>query len=309
MEIPVYLVTGFLDGGKTSFINDILEEGFAEDGKTLLLSFEEGEVEYTKKALSTVVLETLSDKDSLDYGYLKTLEKKHRPKQIVVEYNGMWTLDTFLDILPSNWILYQVMTFVEASTFDIYSKNLGQLMMEKITNADMLVFNRCTDELKESLRSRNLRMVNRRCDIFLEGFDGKAENYLTGDECFFDLNQDIIDIPDDDYGLWYVDVMDHPERYDGKKVHMKLMMLHSVNFPGACCPGRFAMVCCEADITFFGILAKGDALNKFKDKDWIEVTAEMSVVNHPAYDTGDGPCMNILTALPCDKPRDDVVGF
>lgn len=65
-------------------------------------------------------------------------------------------------MLPANWVLYQIMTFVKADTFEVYAKNMGQLMMEKITNADMLVFNRCTAELREALRKRNLRMVNRR---------------------------------------------------------------------------------------------------------------------------------------------------
>lgn len=309
MEIPVYLVIGFLDGGKTSFINDILEEGFADDGKTLFISCEQGEVEYSKKALSQVDIEYIESRDDLEFGTLKLLEKKHRPRQILVEYNGMWPVNDFIEILPANWILYQVMSFVEGPTFEMYSKNLGQMMMEKIINADMLVFNRCTEEVKESLRSRNLRMVNRSCDIFLEGLDGKAENYLTGDECFFDLDQEIIDIPDEDYGMWYVDVMDHPERYDGKKVHMKLVMLHSVNFPGSYCPGRFAMVCCAEDITFLGMLAQGPGLEKFKDRDWIEVTALMSIVEHPAYDVGDGPCMNILEIGPCEAPEEDVVGF
>ena len=83
-------------------------------------------------------------------------------------------------------------------------------MMEKITNADMLVFNRCTPELRDALRKRNLRMVNRRADIYLEMEDGTSEDYLTGDECPFDLSHDLIDVPDDDFGVWYVDVMDGP---------------------------------------------------------------------------------------------------
>ena len=67
------------------------------------------------------------------------------------------------------------MTFVQAPTFELFVKNMGQLMMEKITNADMIVFNRCDDKLKESLRARNLRMVNRRADIYLEDNDGNSE--------------------------------------------------------------------------------------------------------------------------------------
>ena len=309
MDIPVYLVAGFLDGGKTNFINGILEDGFARQDRTLLLCCEEGEEEYNSRALDNVTVVTIENEEDLKCSYMKELEKKYRPKQVLIEYNGMWQMERlYREVLPANWVLYQIMTFVQAETFDLYAKNMGQLMMEKITNADLIVFNRCTDELKDSLRKRNLRMVNRRADIYLEDNKGNSEDYLTGDECPFDLTQEIIDIPDDDYGVWYVDVMDHPERYDGKLVHLKLVMCHSKKYPGIHCPGRFAMVCCEKDITFYGLIAKGDGLDQYENRDWIEVTARMSVEKHKAY-KGKGPVMNVLSIAPCAKPAQEVVSF
>ncbi|MCI6568698.1 TIGR03943 family putative permease subunit [Dysosmobacter sp. HCP28S3_G4] len=309
MDIPVYLVAGFLDGGKTNFINGILEDGFARQDRTLLLCCEEGEEEYNSRALDNVTVVTIENEEDLKCSYMKELEKKYRPKQVLIEYNGMWQMERlYREVLPANWVLYQIMTFVQAETFDLYAKNMGQLMMEKITNADLIVFNRCTDELKDSLRKRNLRMVNRRADIYLEDNKGNSEDYLTGDECPFDLTQEIIDIPDDDYGVWYVDVMDHPERYDGKLVHLKLVMCHSKKYPGIHCPGRFAMVCCEKDITFYGLIAKGEGLDQYENRDWIEVTARMSVEKHKAY-KGKGPVMNVLSIAPCAKPAQEVVSF
>lgn len=308
-DIPVYLIAGFLDAGKTNFINGILEDGFARQDRTLLLCCEEGEEEYNPKALDNVTVITIEDEEELKCSYLKELEKKYRPQQVLIEYNGMWQMERlYREVLPANWVLYQIMTMVEASTFDLYAKNMGQLMMEKITNADMLVFNRCTPELRDSLRKRNLRMVNRRADIFLENMDGSSEDYLTGDECPFDLSQDVIDIPDDDFGVWYVDVMDHPDRYDGKLVHMKLIMCHSKKYPGIHCLGRFAMVCCENDIQFLGLIAKGDTLDQYENRDWIEVTARMSAEKHKAY-KGVGPVMNVLSVSPCEKPAQEVVTF
>ena len=309
MDIPVYLVTGFLDAGKTDFINGILEDGFAKKDKTLLLCCEEGENEYNEKALRNVTVVTVEEQEELTCSFLKECEKKYHPKQVLIEYNGMWPLEPlYRDILPANWVLYQIMSFVDARTFEVYAKNMGQLMMEKVTNADMLVFNRCNEELRSALRGRNLRMVNRRADIYLENEDGTSEDYLTGDECPFDLDQDIIDIPDDDFGVWYVDVMDHPDRYAGKTVHLKLVMCHSRNYPGVDCPGRFAMVCCENDVQFLGLIAKGDQLDQYENRDWIEVTARMAVEKHKAY-KGKGPVMNILSIAPCQKPAQEVVTF
>ena len=251
----------------------------------------------------------VEDFEDLTRAFLKECEKKYKPKQVLIEYNGMWQMEPlYRDILPANWILYQIMTFVEASTFEMYVRNMGQLMMEKITNADLLVFNRCDEELRTALRQRNLRMVNRRADIYLENDDGSSEDYLTGDECPFDLSQEVIDIPDEDFGVWYVDVMDHPERYEGKLVHMKLVMCHSKKYPGIHCPGRFAMVCCENDIQFLGLIAKGEGLDQYNNRDWLEVTARMAVEDHTAYQ-GKGPVMEVLSAAPCEKPAEEVVTF
>lgn len=309
MDIPVYLIAGFLDGGKTNFINGILEDGFAREEKTLLLCCEEGEEEYNKNALDNVTVVTVEDEEDLTCSFLKECEKKYKPRQVLIEYNGMWQMERlYKDVLPANWVLYQIMCMVQASTFDTYARNMGQLMMEKITNTDMLIFNRCTPELRDSLRKRNLRMVNRRADIYLENNDGTSEDYLTGDECPFDMTQDVIEIPDDDFGVWYVDVMDHPDRYKDKLVHMKLVMCHSKKYPGVDCPGRFAMVCCEKDVTFLGLLARGEGLEQYKNHDWMEITAKMGVEKHPAY-KGKGPVMNVLSVGPCEKPAQAVVSF
>ena len=309
MDIPVYLVSGFLDAGKTNFINGILEDGFAREERTLLICCEEGEEEYNLKALDHVTVVTVEDEEDLKCSLLKAWEKEHKPRQVLIEYNGMWQMERlYREVLPANWVLYQIMTFVKADTFEVYAKNMGQLMMEKITNADLLVFNRCTPELRDSLRRRNLRMVNRRAEIYLENEDGSSEDYLTGDECPFDLTQDVIEIPDEDFGVWYVDVMDHPERYAGKLVHMKLLMCHSKKYPGIHCPGRFAMVCCENDIQFLGLIAKGVGLKDYENRDWIEVTARMAVEKHAAYQ-GKGPVMHVLSLGPCEKPAQDVVTF
>ena len=309
MDIPVYVMAGFLDSGKTQFINGTLSDGFAAKAKTLLLRCEEGEEDYDPTLLRNVTVVDLEDEEELTMEFLQACEKKYRPRQVMVEYNGMWQLETLWNkALPPNWFIVQTFTFFDAGTFDLYARNMGQLAMEKVKQADVLVFNRCDDALAENLRSRNLRMTNRRAQIYLEYENGETEDYLTGDECPFDLSQEVIDIPDEDFGVWYVDVMDHPDRYDGRLVHTKLMMCHSKKYPGIHCPGRFAMVCCENDIQFLGLIAKGDGLDDLENRDWIEVTAKMAVEKHKAY-KGKGPVMNILSLSPCEKPAQEVVTF
>lgn len=309
MDIPVYLVAGFLDAGKTNFINGILEDGFARSDNTLLICCEEGDEEYNARALDNVTVVTVDDEEELTQKQCMAWEAQYHPKQVLVEYNGMWQMERFYrEVLPANWVLYQIMTFVHAPTFELFVKNMGQLMMEKITASDMLVFNRCTPELKAALRARNLRMVNRRADIYLEDNDGNSEDYLTGEERPFDMTQDPIEIPDDDFGIWFVDVMDHPDRYDGHRVHLKMIMCHSKKFPGIHCPGRFVMTCCENDIQFMGLVAKGDKLGDYENREWIDVTATVKCEKMDAY-KGTGPVLYVEKIARCEKPKNEVVSF
>ena len=309
MEIPVYLFAGFLDSGKTSFINGILEDGFAQEEKTLLLCCEEGVEEYHPSVLRNVTVVTLEE-EQLNANFLKELERKHKPGQIIIEYNGMWPMEPlFRDALPDNWLLYQVVTQVEASTFEVYAKNMGQLMMEKLAGADMIVFNRCTEELRAALRKRNLKMVNRRADIFLDNVDGTSEDYFDGTEVPFDLSADLIEIPDDDYGVFYVDVTDHPERYMGKQIRAKVLLCKVDKYPGELIPGRFAMVCCSEDITFLGMACRGEGLDTGEDRHWEEVTFTIEAGHHPAYGDEPGPVMVIGEHHLCEAPKPDIVSF
>ena len=309
MDIPVYLIAGFLDGGKTNFINGILEDDFAREGRTLLICCEEGEEEYDPRFLQNVTVVTVEDEDDLKCSWLKELEKQYKPTQVLIEYNGMWQMERlYREVLPANWVLYQIMTFVKADTFELYAKNMGQLMMEKVINADLLVFNRATQDVAAALRERNLRMVNRQADMYIEFDDGTNEDYINDDTPPFDMEQEVIDIPDEDYGVFFVDAMDHPNRYDGRLVRVKLVMCHSQKYPGIHCPGRFVMTCCENDITFYGLIAHGEGLEQYENRDWVEVTARMGVEEHEAYD-GPGPVMHVLSIAPAEKAAQEVVTF
>ena len=311
MDIPVYLFAGFLDSGKTTFINGILEDGFAREDRTLLICCEEGAEEYDPRVLKNVTVVTVEEESELTESFLKECEKKYRPRQVLVEYNGMWAIPRlYQEVLPDNWVLYQIMTTVEASTFEVYAKNMGQMMMEKIAQADMIVFNRCNETLRAALRKRNLKMVNRRADIFLENVDGTSEDYLTGDECAFDLTAPVIDIPDEDYGVWYVDVMENPQRYANKTVRMKALLCRVPKYPDMVVPGRFAMVCCADDITFLGLASRGEGLaERFGDREWAVLTGTISVEYHDAYGEEPGPVLNVTSAVPCEGPKEDLISF
>ena len=210
MSIPVYLFTGFLDAGKTAFIQETLEDpGFNTGEKTLVLLCEEGENEYRPERFAggNVSFLPVEEQAGLTTAFLKDYQKKHRVDRVLIEYNGMWPLQALYDALPTDWDIYQIILLADSTTFASYMTNMRQLAVDKLQDPEMVIFNRCTDELKAALRKRNLRMVNRRADIYLEDLEGNSEDYNNGDVCPFDLDQKVIDIPDNDYGVWYVDVM------------------------------------------------------------------------------------------------------
>ena len=311
--IPVYMICGFLDAGKTNFIAPMLTgEEFTEDERTLLLVCEEGEEEYDTEALGkhNVVPIFLEGKEDLTLSRMEALEAEYRPTQIVVEYHGMWQIAEAVPAFPRHWDLYQIVTIVESPTFNSYAKNMASLMMEKLREADLIVFNRCTDELAEVLRQRNLKMLNRRAEMYLEyaGDEDRMENYDNG-LCPFDLSVPVLELSDDDYGFWYTDCMDNPERYAGKTVKFRGIVAQSPKFPhGMYAAGRFGMVCCAEDTAFLGMLCSGPEHKQLKTKDWVEITAKVRLKNLKLLG-GEGPVLYTTNVTPCAAPADPLIYF
>lgn len=304
---PVYLVAGFLDSGKTSFINGILSDGFALEDRTMLLCCEEGEVEYDPKVLRNVTVVTAEDPETLTPEFLEAERKKCRAVQIIVEFNGMWQIqDFYVNSMPPSWVLYQIIAAAEGPTFEMYAKNMASLMMEKLRNADMILINRCTDELCAALRQKNLRLVNRRADIYLEKEDGTSEDYMDGTVSAFDLDAPEIRVSDEDYGLWYVEIMDNPQMYAGKTVVFRAMMCKPPKYGRYFTPGRFAMVCCAEDMTFLAVACIGFDVSGIPERTWVEIRAEARVEHWDPYE-GDGPVLHVQSVTPCEKPREEVV--
>lgn len=311
--IPVYLICGFLEAGKTNFVAPMLaSEDFTRDERTLLLVTEEGEEEYDPQALAqcNVSYAVLDGPEEFNRPQLQMLEEKYRPTQIVIEYNGMWQLQQIDAAFPRHWTLYQIVTLVEGPTFDSYAKNMASLMMEKLRNADMIIFNRVNDALVDQLRQRNLKMLNRRAEMYLEYADGeRVEDYDNG-MCPFDLSKPVLELSDEDFGFWYTDCMDNLERYEGKTVSFRGMVAKSPKFPKGCfAVGRFAMVCCAEDTTFLGVLCQGPEIKTVQNREWVQVTGKIRIKKMPIYQGEEGPVLYTLEVKPTQPPKDGLVYF
>lgn len=311
-EVPVYIFTGLLESGKTVFIRDTLNDrGFQNRERTLLIVCEEGVEEYDQVALSkkNVSIEYIESKEGLDAEFFEKCERFHKPERVMIEYNGMWEMDALdEENMPEEWVIAQVISTVDATTFPMYWNNMRSIVMEQLSLSDMILLNRCTDETKRSDFRRCVKLFNRKAQIGYEaapGFEGK----LPEEGLPYDLDADIIDIEEDDYGIWYMDVMDNPKKYDGKVVRFKGMVYRPKNYPKTSfIPGRFAMTCCADDVSFMGIICRCKEEFEYQDKDWITLTARIKREFAKEY-RGRGPILYLESAERAEKPEDELVYF
>lgn len=308
MDMPVYLFTGFLEAGKTKCIQETLEDKEFNTGeKLLLISCEEGIEEYDASSFAhpNVVIETVEEPGDLSEKLFADLEKKHHPKMVIVEYNGMWMLDLFYKNLPENWFVYQEMLFVDASTVQTYNTNMRTQMFDKLQSCEMVIFNRVLKEQDVMPLHQLVRTVNRRAAIAYEYTDGSMEYDEIEDPLPFDINAPVIEIKDGDFAEWYRDMAEDMAKYNGKTVSFKGMVARGNNpFDAAFAVGRHVMTCCAEDITYRGLVCTGTQQLKVKTKDWVQITAKISIQYHKLYDA-EGPVLtaiNVQTAQPPEQP-------
>jgi len=306
--MPLFLINGFLEAGKTQFLQFTMEQDyFQTEGKTLLIVCEEGDTEYDEQLLketrtAIVYIDSLAD---LTPAKLEELELLYNPERVLMEWNGMWNQDDLR--LPKDWIVYQQVTIIDGSTFDLYLKNMKPLLGAMVRNSELIICNRCDGiEDLEGYR-RTLKAMNNRCEIVFEDEEGEIEEVSEAD-LPYDMSADVIEIAPRDYGIWYIDTMDKPDRYRGKVVEFTAMVLKSPNFPkNYFVPGRMAMTCCEADMTFLGYICKAREARKLETKEWVRVRARIEYEEWPDYQ-GTGPVLYAETVEPAE-PINEIVQF
>ena len=223
-ETPVYLFTGFLEAGKTKFIQETLEDRrFCNGERTLLLVCEEGEEEYEPDQFAdkSVFIRTIEDQSELNAEHLAALVKETRAERVVVEYNGMWMLDALYGAMPEGWMVYQEFLFADATTFLSYNANMRQLVYDKLKSCELVVFNRFRPDMDKMAFHKIVRGASRRSDIAYEYPGGKVEYDDIQDPLPYDLSAPVVEIGDDDFAIWYRDMAEEPKNYESKTVRVK----------------------------------------------------------------------------------------
>ncbi len=312
MNIPVYAFTGFLESGKTKFIQETLEDPRFNDGtRTLLLVMEEGEEEYDPSRWpgKNVFCETVDDPEKLTTWQLEKMQKNCRAQRVVVELNGMRPAADFYEILPANWQVAQEVSFADANTILTYNANMRSLVVDKLQNCEMVVFNRVKPDADIMPLHKLARALNRRVDIIYEYTDGTTKFDEIEDPLPFDLNADVIEIKDEDYALFYRDITEEAEKYDGKTVRFKAqaarLKKHCDEMFAA---GRFVMTCCADDITFLALPCRWEKAAEQETRSWCMVTAKIEVKRHSIYG-GVGPILTATAVEPAEAADPDVATF
>lgn len=273
-DVPVFLITGFLESGKTTFIKEIFNDPEFYDGEKILLivcenGVEEYEVEFLKKHNANIV--SISNIEEFTELALKEFNQKYKPTKVVLEYNGMWQFDIFDNMkFPDRWEIAQIITTIDASTFESYMSNMKSLLIEQFKNSDLIIFNRCNDKTNKLKFRNSVKAINSRANMMFELENGEIDDSPL--ELPFDIHKKVIEFKDYDYGVWYLDATEYPEKYDGKNIKVKGLAYSNPKYPkGVFAFGRNAMTCCEDDISFLGILCQTSKIFNFKDKEWIEL--------------------------------------
>jgi len=310
LDVSVYLFLGFLESGKTKFIQETLEDPRMENGeRTMLLVCEEGVEEYEpdKFQVNNVVVVTLENASELTVQTLESLTAKHKAQRVIVEYNGTWLLQQFFDAMPESWVINQMMTFFDSNTFLNYNANMRQLVFDKIQMTQMVVFNRFKGEYDKMQFHKTVRGVSRRPDIVYEYLGGKPEFDEIEDPMPFDVDAPVIEVEDRDFAWFYRDMAENTQSYIGKTVKYKGMAAVSKKTPSGCVIlGRHIMTCCEADIAYDGFAVKTcGLLNDIKTRDWLTVTAKIVYEYNAAY-RAKGPVL-IAEKLEIAEPPAEIV--
>ena len=310
-DIPVYLFTGFLESGKTKFIKETLKENQFKDGlKTVYIICEEGMEELDEKELTDnkFVVRNIEDEEEVTYDNFVKIDMEVKPDRVLIEYNGTWDPDKALEALPEHWLMAEGIATVDASTYSDYLANMKQMMTRQFTYADLVVFNRCREDLDLPAFKRTVKAINRRTQVIFEMTDGTINNNIK-EELPYDLNSSEIEIPDDDYGIFYLDAFENLNNYVGKTVRFKGMVYKpKKGKDDVFVPGRFAMTCCAADIQFVGFPCKWKGASGLKEKSYVNVTASIGSAFNREYGQ-EAPVLVASSVEPAEPAAEEVVYF
>lgn len=312
MNTFVYLFTGFLEAGKTKFIQEVLtNQELGESGNVLILMCEEGMEEYNPSEFKSqnVYCEVIEEQEDLNPENLRALRDKYNATLVLVEYNGMWQIDDFFSNIPENWSVYQEMFIGDATTFELYNTNMRSLVVDKLQSCDLVTFNRVKSQDDFMALHKIVRGVNRNVQIMYEMTDGTIIPDEIEDPLPFDLNADVVIIKDVDYAYFYRELAAETEKFAGKTVKFKGMVYRDPSLPkDSFVCGRHIMTCCADDIEYNAVACKYKGSSNLQTRQWVMVTGKITIQKHPGY-RKPGPVIQVTSVAMTSAPEVELATF
>ncbi|MBQ9124570.1 MAG: hypothetical protein IJY14_02650 [Acholeplasmatales bacterium] len=249
-EVPLFLINGFLESGKTQFIKDICEGNEAYgDYSTVIIACEQGEVEYDKEWCDKYKIHVvyIEDQDEFTPEFLEDLDREYMADRYIIEYNSFFDFDA--QEFPNYMVIYQQITIIDASTFGVMFNNMRKIFSSMVKYSSLIIFNRCDGVKDLSLYRRQLRGLNQQGQIGFEMGNGRLTAMLDED-LPYDLSKNNIHFEEDIYPTWYIEVFDNYEKYLNKTFRFKTFVRDVTE--DTFITGRMVMTCCEDDIQFLG---------------------------------------------------------
>lgn len=285
-KVPVFVIQGFLDSGKTSFIKATLKrDKLFSKGKTLLLCCEQGEIEYDQEALKALDIEIIYFDSEEEFSLLRLheLHKKYNPARYIIEMNFLWNENNI--VYPEYMDIMQIFTIIDGTTFATYYPNMKQKFNNAIQISDVVAFTKLNGDNTSLLPfKQGLAVTNYRCFYCLMNEECLAEKEAFDSLVPYDLSQDELFIDENDFGIFYIDSYTNKENYENKIVNFKAWVAKTPKLKGSeFVLGRKVLNCCAEDIQFFGFLVKDDLNLNLKHNSWINIKARCNVEYSKEY--------------------------
>ncbi|MCB2292706.1 permease [Clostridium algoriphilum] len=173
MKIKVDIVTGFLGSGKTKLINNKLKNEVSERDIIVIIQCEKGQTDIDSIIESKrLFVENAYKQNTLDKEYIKHVIEKYNPTKIIIEANGMKKIDSLLEIfdylsISRKCFINEIVHTIDASTFDVFIKNMGGILVNQISNSDFIILNNTAGFHGEKLKNieSTLKRINKSAKI------------------------------------------------------------------------------------------------------------------------------------------------
>lgn len=302
--VPVYIINGFLESGKTTFISGaILADPKMAREKILVVVCEEGEVEY-ENLPENVCVAVIDDKESVASDTFGKLREKYRPTFVVIEYNGVWGMQKLYQTpLPRSWRIADQMTIVDGTSFESYFSNMKSIFADMLRSSSSVIVNRCQRDDDFKFYRDSIKRCTPQAEILYVNDEEGIMDIMLDDELPYSLDDPVIVLDKESFVIWYIDMVDNVDRYIGKTVEYVAQVAKPDYFrEDFFFPGNNVMTCCAEDMQFLGFVCRYERASELKEGSFVRVRAEIRNEFAPEYEE-EGPVLYAKSVVQTSRPR------